>query len=326
VVLQPSGRGRLAALPGTEPLGKLLAQTLRTPLAGVSRIDLSRITRVGLVPRTERGRVWVLDVAGRRPGLAPASRPTVPVVRLLDVEEAEGSAADPQSVELTLRVRGELTRPTLVAVRALEPVEGRLLRRTSVLLRPGQRTATFTVPHPRDDRDDFPDTAGFDGFLFATDGAVTTGDYAARATIRDDDPSPRVTIRRVHRTVTEGDDLRWRVELSESVDYFAGFSWRVVRADGDARQLRSDDVPATWLRDLGVTPPRPPVPLWRLDGLGGFVGLDPGQRRASVAVPTLADERGEPREVLALRFEGEPLHRRPVVRLAGVRDGSLREP
>ena len=223
-------------------------------------------------------------------------------------------------MDLTLRVRGELTQAARVAVRALEPVEGRLLRRTSVLLQPGQREATFTVPFVRDDRDDFPDTSSFDGLVFATSGAVTTSDYAGRVTIRDDDPSPEVTIRRADRTVTEGADLRWRLELSEPVDYFAGFTWRVVRAEGDGPQLRSNDVPPDWLRDLGVNPPRRPVPLWRLEGLGGFVGFDPGQRRAVLAVPTVADDRDESREVLALRFEGEPLHPRPVVRVAGVRD------
>jgi hypothetical protein len=320
VVLQPRDHGRLRALPGSNPLGKLLAQTLRTPLAGVTGVDLTRITGIGLVSRTERGRIWLLDVAGRRPGLAPESTASVPTVSLVDVDEPEGSANDPQQVTLTVRTRGELTEPTRVLVRAVEPVEGRTLRRTSVLLRPGDPTATFTVPVERDDRDDFPATSSFNAFVFSTTGAVATGDYAARVEIRDDDAPPMVTIAPVDRTVVEGADVRWRIGLSEPIDYFASIGWRVVRSGDGLPQLGSDDVPARWLRSVGVTPPDRSVALWRLDELRGSVELDPERQRAVVAIPTLGDDRQEAREVVALRFQGDQLVRRPVVRPAGVRD------
>ena len=78
VVVAPRRGGQLSALPGTEPLGKLLAQTLRTPLAEVTGIDLTRITRVGLTSRTERGRVWILDVAGSSAGARPGFPPVRP--------------------------------------------------------------------------------------------------------------------------------------------------------------------------------------------------------------------------------------------------------
>jgi hypothetical protein len=321
VVLEPRDQGRLRALPGRDPLGKLLAQTLRTPLTGVAEVDLSRITGIGLVSRSVQGRIWLLDVAGRRPGLAPVSTSSVPIVRLVDVNEPEGSATDPQHVTLTVRTRGELTEPTRVLVRAVEPVEGRLLRRTSVLLQPGEPTATFTVPYERDDSDDFPATSSFNAFVFSTSGAVATGDYAARVTIRDDDPSPTVTVARADRTVAEGADVRWRIGLSEPITYYASIGWRVVRADGELPQLRSDDVPAQWLRSMGVTPPQRPVALWRLDDLRGSVELDPEHQQAVVAIPTVEDDQGEAREVVALRFQGDQLLRQSVVRVAAVRDG-----
>jgi hypothetical protein len=93
VVLVPRDRGRLDALPGSEPLGKLLAQTLRTPLAGATGVDLSRIASIGLVSRSAQGRIWLLDVAGRKPGLAPPSDPDVSLLRVPDVNETEGSAS-----------------------------------------------------------------------------------------------------------------------------------------------------------------------------------------------------------------------------------------
>jgi hypothetical protein len=71
---------------------------------------------------------------------------------------------------------------------------------------------------------------------------------------------------------------------------------------------------------MGVTPPERPVALWRLDELRGYVDLDPERQQAVVAIPTLGDDRQEAREVVALRFQGDQLVRRPVVRPAGVRD------
>jgi hypothetical protein len=120
-----------------------------------------------------------------------------------------------------------------------------------VLLRPGDPTATFTVPVERDDRDDFPATSSFNAFVFSTTGAVATGDYAARVEIRDDDPPPTVTIAPVDRTVDEGADVRWRIGLSKPIDYFASIGWRVVRSGDGLPQLGSDDVPARWATERG---------------------------------------------------------------------------
>ena len=322
IVLDPRDEGRLRALPGRYPLGKLLAQTMRTPLAGVTEVDLTRITGVGVVSRTERGRIWLLDVAGRRPGLAPPSTSSVPVVGLMDVKEPEGSAADPQEVTLTLRTRGALREPTRVVVRAVEPAGNSVVRRTSVLLQPGEPTATFTVPYERDDRDDFPDTSKLNVLVFSTTGTVVTGDYAAVVTIRDDDPAPDVTVAPVDGTAVEGTDVRWRIGLSEPIDSFESIGWRVVRADGGLPQLRSDDVPARWLRSRGVTPPQRPVPLWQLDDLRGNVDFHEDRQQAVVRIPTREDDRAEGRELVALRFESERFLPEPLVRVAVVRDGS----
>jgi hypothetical protein len=324
-VLEPRAGGRLHALPGgpkrgSPLLGKLLAQTLRTPLAEASGVDLTRITGIGLTSRSERGRIWLLDVAARRPGLAPARAASVPLVRLLDVNEPEGSATDPQHVTVTVGIRGELTEPTRVAVRAVDPEQDALLLRTSVRLRPGDSTATFTVPYSRDDLDEFPDTETFDVFAFAPTAAVMTSDFAARVTIRDDDPSPRVRIRPANETVDEGSDLRWVIGLSEPVSYFVNIDWRVVAAGNDVRQLSSNDVPASWLRSRDIEPPQRPVALWRLDGLQGSVSIDAGRRRAVVAIPTDADGRVEEREALALELRVDPLANRPVQRVAWVAD------
>ncbi len=316
----PRDRGRLSAFPGTEPLGKLLAQTLRARLGDVTGVDLSRITSLGLVSRSQQGRVWLLDVAGRSPGLATPSSPDIPVIRVIDVRQPEGSASDPQQVEVTVAVRGAVSESTPVAVRAVSPQDGRLLRRTTVIFEPGQSSATFTVPIERDDRDDFPATFGFDTFAFTKTGDVVTGDYAARVTIRDDDAAPTVTFSRAARTASEGSNLRWQVRLSEPVDYFTAFGWKIVRNEGDAPSLRSNDVPAAWLRSFGIRPPQRAVPLWRLDRLRGFIFLDPGRTRGSVRIPTVVDGRNEGREVVSLQVNGEILKVRPSTRPIGVRD------
>ncbi len=45
---------------GPAPLGKVVARQLRAPLRG---FDASRITGIELIPRTPRGRFWLLDVS-----------------------------------------------------------------------------------------------------------------------------------------------------------------------------------------------------------------------------------------------------------------------
>jgi hypothetical protein len=276
VVLVPRDRGRLDALPGSEPLGKLLAQTLRTPLVGATGVDLSRIASIGLVSRSAQGRVWLLDVAGRKPGLAPPSDPDVPLLRVPDVNETEGSASDLQQMDVTVMAPGGVSVATPVAVRALT-ADGMVLRRTTVTLQPGESEATFSVPIERDDLDDFPSTFGFDVYAYATTGSAMTGDYGARVFVHDDDPAPDVALARAQRTISEGSAANWTIQLSEPVDYYASFRWTIVKPASGVRSLRTDDVPAKWLRRFRVKPPNRPIALWRVERLHGFGYHEPGQ-------------------------------------------------
>ena len=318
-VLVSRNRGRLDALPGSTPLGKLLAQTLRAPIAGSTDVDLSRIASIGLMSRSAEGRVWLLDVAGRQPGLAPPSDVDVPVLRVPNVSEPEGSASDLQQIDVTVVVaRGQISPATPVAVRAMGQ-DGSLLRRTTVMLEPGESEATFSVPIQRDDLDDLPGTFDFNVFAFATTGTAVTGDYGARVFVHDDDPAPDVAVTRSARTVSEGSAAKWAIHLSEPVDYRASLRWSIVKPASGVRSLRTNDVPTSWLRDLGVRPPNRPVALWRVKGLGGSVFYGIGQTDSTVRVPSVVDGRRENREVVVLRVRGKNVEVEPTQRSIGVR-------
>jgi hypothetical protein len=119
-------------------------------------------------------------------------------------------------------------------------------------------------------------------------------------------------VRRLERRVAEGSALRWRVGIAEPVEYAADIGWRVVRGPRGTPAVRTDDVPASWLRDLGVDLPARPVPLWRVEGLGGNLGFGFETVRGRVSVPTRADGAAEGVESLTLRFRSDTLLPQPV--------------
>jgi hypothetical protein len=100
-------------------LGRVWGQTLRAPLAEITGVDLADVRRVEIVARSDTGRIWVLDAAGWRPGLAPFPAEPVARVDIGDVTIDEG-AGGARTLQVPVRVDGELPRRATVAVQVLD--------------------------------------------------------------------------------------------------------------------------------------------------------------------------------------------------------------
>ncbi len=79
---------------GQAPLGKVVARQLRAPLRG---LDVSRIAEVELIPRTPRGRFWLLDVSTQGGGLAAMRAAALPKVSVGRIVVPEGRGGDTPS-------------------------------------------------------------------------------------------------------------------------------------------------------------------------------------------------------------------------------------
>jgi hypothetical protein len=177
------------------------------------------------------------------------------------------------------------------------PAVGRVVR-----LHPGQRTIDVPIVVSGNRIDDEDRTRIFVG-LEALHG-VSVGDYLGGVTVLDDDPDPVMTITRLV-TVTKGQTLRWHVSLSVPTNRPVFASG--VPADpttvpggspgGTVPELTTADVPADWLRGLGVEPPSPPR---MLSAAGLFLGVDVpiGTTGADLEIPTLAGTAAGSRQVV----------------------------
>ena len=143
-----SGPMTLRSYHGLAPLGKVVARQLRAPLRG---LDASRITGIELIPRTARGRFWLLDVSTREGALAasgPVELPRISVSRLV-VPEGRGGET---TIELPVAIEGEVTKRARLWVQLTnfasldDPTSG-----FPLVLEPGTTHATIPFTYRADD-------------------------------------------------------------------------------------------------------------------------------------------------------------------------------
>jgi hypothetical protein len=103
----------------------------------------------------------------------------------------------------------------------------------------------------------------------------------------------------VRSPVPEGRAARWRVRLSDPVDYDVPVFARVVRGTTRLPRLRVDDVPGRWLRGHLVPAPPAHAPLHRRRPLL-FGLLATGRTVTVLPVPLRRDGVDEPREAVTL--------------------------
>jgi hypothetical protein len=301
---------RLQSFRGPSPLGKVEARQIRASLRGAA-LDLRSVASLEIVPQTERGQFWLLDVSTWRSGLGPSDQIHLPRVSVGDVGIAEGDSGD-RTIDVPIRIDGDVTRRARLWVQLTDfanfehPMQG-----FPLVLEPGQTTASVPVTYRADDVfSPFPRQTLIT--LKAQRNAVTT-DYAAVLQIEEDDPPPRLTVAARQVSAAEGAALEWTFRLSAPMGDFAFYSIQMISPTGPFAELDSDDVPRSFLEQFGIEPPVPAVPLSQL---GLFLGLEfeTGAREKTLTIPIARDEIAEPLEGVSLLLEssGDPVVPSPI--------------
>lgn len=287
------------------------AHTLRIdPAAAPPELDLSAVERVDLVAASGPGRAWVLDLAVRRPGLAPVPDVRVPVLSLTGrTAVAEGDDPD-ASATVRYRLDEAAERPGRLVVRATTWVRDRpSTRLVRVQVPAGTTRGTFEVGYDADTADDPPRTM-VSLEAIGVENVVVDERYG-RVVVRDDDPDPVLGVRPARRAVDPGQRMRFVLRLDRPTTYPLSVPVRGVVTEPDADNLRVDDLTARWVRRNigGDRPLGSPLGRW----LRGRVEIRAGEQAAALVVPTRARPPRPGSRTLTLRVRSGLLPDGPVL-------------
>lgn len=172
------------ALPRLVRGTKVWAQTTVADASSARGVDLSNIVGVGLVGRSQRGRVWVADVSA-----APDALPGLPARRLplLDVGSPRVKEGDrPHArANVPVTVRGTLTRPARVVVQYAGP-DGKNSQRFTLEIAPRTRRVQIPVVFSGNKVRDYERLSPHLVALWALSGAMPDR-YIGGLTVVDDD-------------------------------------------------------------------------------------------------------------------------------------------
>ncbi len=295
--LVPDADGVLPALLTWPGVTKVWAQTLVVDTSVASGIDLSRVDRVELVGESDRGRIWVSEVAAAPETLAAVPERRTPVVSLSRVRIDEGDGTGNVIGRLPFQVAGDVSRASRFTVLVASEQRGSQ-QRLRVDLAPGQTSGYIPVEYESDNLDDLGRDAT-SAVAWPVRGVMTDA-WVGGLTVVDDDPTPKVTVRAVDRTIREGQAARWRVRIAGRVDYAFPAGASVVRGPG--RDLTVGDLPGSAIPPwVPQSVPRS-TPLHRL-GLFYFQRLVGRDLSATFRIPTRRDGAREGRESVTLRID-----------------------
>jgi hypothetical protein len=287
-VVTPVGGGNLAPLPsGGFSLAKRWGQDLQVPLAGVSGVDLTQITHVGLVSRNAAGRVYVADVSATPVGGVSADPTTpVPLFSIDNVRQPEGDGTDPVTVDIPWHVTGTLTHDATVAIVNGTPFGfGSSVTRT-LQIPVGTSSGVFHVKYRPNDLDD-----GGNRFFGRTAYAVSgieTDQYIGGATVVDDDPTPALTLGTGAHRVKAGHRATWTMSLAAPVNYTAFALVRPVKAVGGP-QLRIGDLTAPFRKRFLSPGLTLRTPLYR-SHTAFFIQIRRHRLSATLTLPTRSEK------------------------------------
>ncbi len=299
-LVTPARGGRLDRLPGTRRTGKWWAQDLVVD-PGAAAVDLRRIVALELVSGSAAGRVVLLDVASTPATLAPVPARRAPLLDVGRVTRREGDGRAPVTVRVPLRVHGTATTP--LRVRWFAVSETGRQRTGTTTLPAGASSGSIGLRH-RPDRLHGGDQVRYLSAYVESGGSTDAWDGSL--TLREDDPRPRLRLRRSELRVVEGRDAVVRFRLTTPLAHRGYLQVRFVRTPGalaGAADLpaRLFDVPQPGARPLHRTR------QWF------WVNVPRGRKRVEFRLPTRADGVPEAAEHLALRFRldtgGRPAER-----------------
>jgi hypothetical protein len=292
------GRVTLAGLPGSGQTVDLWGQEARVPLRAAAGIDLRRVARLEVVPRSGSGRAWLVDAWGHRPGtpaLAPAASLRVDTGAPLTVVETDADQVVRVPVSVTGRGSG------LVRFYAFSWETG---DETVTVVRVRRGTRQVPIRVRGDDAFGFGTT--YQVLAQAVNGTVV-GDYSDEVLVEEDDPPPTVTVTPLDDDVAEGGTLSWRLTLSAPVTQFI-FPFLTFLPPASGPELSTTDLPADWVAENLFIDPRPSRPLSEAQAFFS-VSIDPGVTQVDVTMPTEPDGLAEGAEGVRMRLDplgGEP--------------------
>jgi len=145
---------------------------------------------------------------------------------------------------------------------------------------------------------------------------AVTGHYIGTLLVRDDDPSPQITVTPTASAV-EGEPLRWTISLDRPSDAQLYFGFKTVAPAAGLTEMSTDDVRPRWLKRC-ARPQRDPKPLSKVRFFCAMVEFKPGVTERTLVVPTARDDRVEGDEAVAWKLAwGEPELPRPRWLLTG---------
>jgi hypothetical protein len=302
-VLTPVGGGNLAPLPvGGFSLAKRWGQDLRVSLAGVTGIDLSRVTQVGLVSRNAHGRVFLVDLSATPDaGVSAAPTTPVPVFSIETLRQPEGDGTDRVTVDVPWHVTGNLDHDAVVTIVRGTPFGFGGTPGTRTLVIPAHTsTGTFPVRYRPNDLDDV--GRRFIGLTAYAVSGIETDRYVGGASIIDDDPTPGLTVRTGARRITAGERATWTMTLDKPVDYGAVALARPVKAV-QGPQLRVGDLTKRFRERFLGDGLDLDQPLYK-SHVEFFVQIRQGRLSGALSIPT-RPEHGVTRAI-SLQFRASP--------------------
>ncbi|MFI1016121.1 hypothetical protein [Streptomyces sp. NPDC020965] len=287
------GQVTVDGLPGSDVTAAHWAREIRVPLKAAAKagLDLKRAQSLELIPRSDSGKLWLMDAWGWRPGtpaVRPVPLPRVDIGRLTVKEEDSGT----RTYRVPVQVTGEGT--GVIKLAALAPGTGESTVRTVSVKSGGSVQVPITVKgNSRFDYDLSHEIA-----VKAVRGAAV-GSAVGGVLVENDDPMPTITVAPVTDSITEGRKLTWRVELSQPADTGINMSFAFLPVSGGT-ELSTKDVAPEWLADLGL--PADPERALSTDAALMWLWLPAGETSTEVSVPTVTDTLTEPDESLRMRM------------------------
>ncbi|MFJ2766432.1 hypothetical protein [Streptomyces sp. NPDC087300] len=289
------GRARVDGLPGSDMTASYWGREIRVPLSAAARagVDLKSVKTLEITPLTGKGKAWLMDAWGWRPGtpeVRAAEMPRVDIGRLTVKEGDSGVRTYRVPVNVSGKGSGQVRLFVPKPGDGTGQAESRL-----VTVRPGGQDIDVPVEVRGNTRYGY--DATHDAFVKAVRGAVV-GSHHGGVTAQNDDPMPKATMVPVADRVAEGKPLTWRMTLSEAVDVdiMGGISFQKVTSGAELSTL---DVDPRWLEDELAEKPRPGRALSKMtEGTALYVTVPAGKKSVEVRVPTVKDRVREPDESL----------------------------
>ncbi|HST83637.1 MAG TPA: hypothetical protein VLL08_18035 [Kineosporiaceae bacterium] len=293
------GRVSVTGLPGTKSTVGSWAQEVRAPLKAARKagLNLSKISRLQVIPRSSKGKAWVLDAWGWRAG-TPAVRVAkvarVDVGPLAPVAEADADFTYQMPVTVSGQGSGKLR------VYVVDPDTTKVSTQV-VSIPAGAHQVGVPLKIPGDNI--FGPSQEYLVLAEAMAGTVV-GDFIDHLKVIQDDPAPTVTVTPVTDQVTEGGTLKWQLKLSEPAVNPISVALPFLPPAG--AELSTTDLPADWewwdRLEVSPMPTRPLSEIRLGDGRIG-VGFAPGVTMIEFSLPTAPDSLAEGPEQVRLQVK-----------------------